>query len=87
MASRHLLRCLVGALAAAALLSATSLANAAIAPPAPKQFANPEVQSVWCALGAHIGPLGACIGGYGWGPRYHYRHCWYDHWGRRVCGW
>jgi hypothetical protein len=32
-------------------------------------------------LGAHVGPVGACIGGY------HHRHCWINRWGHRVCNW
>jgi len=71
--------------AAGAMLLTSATAEAAMAPTSSGQYAPPDIQSAWCALGAHIGPVGACIGGgRGWGPGYR-RHCWHNRWGRWVC--
>ena len=85
MFSRQLIGgCMAALVAAGAIFSASIAADAAMAPISVGQYATPDVHSAWCAVGAHIGPLGACIGGPGWGPGYH-RHCWHTQWGRWVC--
>ena len=66
------------ALAGTVLLGA-SVAQAAMSPAAVDAQPDSEIQTVGCLLGAHVGPVGGCIGGY------HHRHCWIDHWGHRVC--
>ena len=71
------------AIASAALL-ASNLAEAAMQPVPAGQDQRPDVQLAWCAVGAHIGPVGACIGGSGY-RRGYYHHCWINRWGRRVC--
>jgi hypothetical protein len=78
--------------AAGGLFLATASAQAAMTPFAAPQYSISNVQPVFCAIGAHIGPLGACIGGPGYiAPRagYYahpaYRHCWINRWGNRVC--
>jgi hypothetical protein len=74
--------------AAGAMLLAAATAQAAIFPASPGAHLGPNVQLTWCAVGAHIGPLGACIGGPGWGSGYgpgYYHHCWHNRWGQRVC--
>ena len=76
--------CLATLFAAGAMFLASATAQAAMAPSSAGQYATPDIQLAWCAVGAHIGPLGACIGGPGWGPGYH-RHCWHNQWGRWVC--
>jgi len=60
--------------AAGAMLLTSATAEAAMAPTSSGQYASPDIQLAWCALGAHIGPVGGCIGGSGWGPGYR-RHC------------
>jgi hypothetical protein len=69
------------ALAAGAMLASIVVAQAAVAPPI-ALYSTPEIQAVGCAVGAHIGPLGACIGG---DHRDHHRHCRIDDRGERVC--
>ena len=55
--------------AGGAMLLTSATAEAAMAPSSSGQYATPDIQLAWCALGAHIGPVGACIGGgRGWGP-------------------
>jgi hypothetical protein len=77
MLSRKLQNRFLAALTGVTLLAATA-ADAAILPaPAPS---SSDIQLAWCAVGAHIGPVGACIGSY---HRWH--HCWINRWGRRVC--
>jgi hypothetical protein len=76
--------------AAGALVLATASAQAAMAPFAAPQYSNPDVQRVLvCAVGAHIGPVGACVGGVAPRAGYYahpaYRHCWINANGRRVC--
>ena len=55
-------------------------AHAAMAPAPPASVSAPDVQLAWCAIGAHIGPIGGCIGGSGGRSR-----CWVNRWGHRVC--
>lgn len=57
---------------------AASAAQAAMAPAPAASTVASDVQDVGCLLGAHVGPLGACIGGYR-------HHCWIDRWGHRHC--
>jgi hypothetical protein len=80
------LAALVGA--GAIFLAATS-AQAAMLPPPAGAYPTSDIQAAACVVGAHIGPLGACIGGPGYGhpgygQRWH-RHCWINRWGHRVC--
>jgi hypothetical protein len=75
---------LAALVAAGAMLLSASLSQAAMAPAPNASYAGSDVQLAFCALGAHIGPVGACIGhvhGYG------YHHCWINRWGHRVCNW
>lgn len=65
---------------AGATMLAISTAQAAMAPATASDFATPDVQTVGCLLGAHVGPVGACIGGH-----HHHHHCWINRWGHRVC--
>jgi hypothetical protein len=76
----------LAALAGAMVLAATT-AQAAMLPAPAAEYSTPDIQLAWCAVGAHIGPLGACIGGPGYyGHRgYGHRHCWINRWGHRVC--
>jgi hypothetical protein len=67
--------------AAGAMLLSATISQAAMAPAPAATYAASDIQLAWCAIGAHIGPLGACIGGY------HHRHCWINRWGHRVCNW
>ncbi|WP_158813187.1 hypothetical protein [Methylocapsa sp. S129] len=67
------------ALAGATILAA-STAQAAMAPAPVSVYAASDIESAGCLLGAHVGPLGACVGGY-----HHDRHCWVNRWGHRVC--
>jgi len=69
-------------LGAGALFLAASASQASILPAPAAQYSAPDVQLAWCAVGAHIGPVGGCIGG--WGPGYRH-HCWINRYGRRVC--
>lgn len=68
----------VGAGVAGAMLLAATAAQAAMAPAPLAQSPGSEVQLAWCALGFHLGPLGACFAGAP-GPRYYagpgYRAC------------
>jgi hypothetical protein len=68
--------------AAGAMLLSATISQAAMAPAPAAAYAASDVQLAFCAVGAHIGPVGACIGSY---HRYH--HCWYNRWGHRVCNW
>jgi hypothetical protein len=72
---------LASLLVAGAMLLAPASANA-MSPAPIGAYAASDVQNVGCLLGAHIGPLGACVGGYGYGYRH---HCWINRWGNRVC--
>lgn len=81
MTIRKLTGACAAALMAAGLLTAATTAEAAMAPVFPAA-SNAEIQTVGCFLGAHLGPLGACIGG-----GYHRRHCWINRWGHRRCAW
>jgi hypothetical protein len=64
--------------ATTALLIATA-GQASIMPSSLGANTQSGVQTVGCLLGAHVGPLGACIGG----TRVH--HCWINRFGNRVC--
>jgi hypothetical protein len=66
--------------AAGAMLLVATTAQAAVSPAPAGAFATSDVQSVGCLLGAHVGPLGACLGGHT-----HHRHCWIDREGNQVC--
>jgi hypothetical protein len=70
-----------------AMFLAATVSQAAILPaPAELNSTPPDIQLAWCAVGAHIGPVGACIGGPGYGHRGYWRgHCWINRWGHRVC--
>jgi hypothetical protein len=70
------------ALAAGVMLATATIAQAALAPVPASLYSVPEIQTVGCVVGAHLGPLGACIGGY---HHHHHRHCWTDDQGERVC--
>ena len=70
------------ALAAGMMLATVTIAQAALAPAPASSYSAPDIQTVACIVGAHIGPLGACIGGY---HHEHHRHCWTDDQGERVC--
>ena len=72
---------LAALVAAGAMLLSATLSQAAMAPAPAATYAGSDIQLAWCAVGAHIGPVGACIGGY------HRHHCWYNRWGHRVCNW
>ena len=67
------------AMTGAMFFVATS-AQAAMAPAPTSVYAASDIESAGCLLGAHVGPLGACGGGY-----HHDRHCWVNRWGHRVC--
>ena len=93
MFSNKIKRQIMAVVAGAVILAATT-AQAAITPVSIEMASTPDIQLAWCAVGAHIGPLGACIGGPGryYGrpayyshPGYGYRHCWSNHWGHRIC--
>ena len=85
MSSRNLMGGSLAAFAAAsAMWLAATTGQAAILPASPGAYSAPNVQLAWCAIGAHIGPLGACVGGPGYRPGY-YHHCWHNRWGQRVC--
>jgi hypothetical protein len=84
MLSRKLKHRSLAALAGAgAMFLAATASQAAILPSPTEQNSTPDIQLAWCAVGAHIGPVGACIGGPGY--YHHYHHCWINHWGHRVC--
>jgi hypothetical protein len=83
MLSRKLKHRSLAALAGAgAMFLAATASQAAILLSPAEQYSRPNIQLAWCAVGAHIGPVGACIGGPGY---YGYRHCWINRWGHRVC--
>jgi len=63
MSSRQLIGGFTAALLGAGAILASAGATQATMLPA-SRFATPYVQSVDCAIGAHIGPLGACIIGH-----------------------
>jgi hypothetical protein len=79
MLSRTLLGGIFASLLAAGALSfAATAAEAAMAPAPASAVVASDVQDVGCLLGAHVGPVGACVGGYR-------HHCWINRWGHRVC--
>ena len=83
MLSRALLGGLFASLVAAGAISlAPTAVQAAMAPAPASAYVASDVRDVGCLVGAHVGPLGACIGGYGYGYRH---HCWINRWGNRVC--
>ena len=60
MSSRQLIGCSAAALVGAgAMLASVATTQATMRPVS--HYATPYVQHVDCAIGAHIGPLGACI--------------------------
>jgi hypothetical protein len=75
-------RSLAALVAASAMLLSTAISQAAMAPAPGATYAPSDIHLAWCAVGAHIGPVGACIGSY-----HRWRHCWYNRWGRQVCNW
>lgn len=81
MLSRQLLGGMFASLVIAGTMAlASSAAQAAMAPAPAGAYVVADVQNVGCLLGAHVGPVGACVGGTG------YRHhCWINRWGHRVC--
>ncbi|MGA2794635.1 MAG: hypothetical protein ABSE69_14105 [Roseiarcus sp.] len=71
---------LASLVAAGFMFLAPTSVQAAMAPAPAGVYAASDVQNVGCLLGAHVGPVGACVGGYG------YRHhCWINRFGHRVC--
>ena len=63
MSSRQLIGGFAAALVGAgAILASVGAAQATMLPVS--RYASPYVQQVDCAIGAHIGPLGACIIGH-----------------------
>jgi hypothetical protein len=63
MSSRQLIGCFAAALVGAgAMLASVATTQATMLPVS--SYATPYVQYVDCAIGAHIGPLGACIIGH-----------------------
>jgi hypothetical protein len=73
------------ALAAGALLATATFAQAAVLPASAPSYSPSDIQTIDCAVGAHIGPLGACIGGDD-RDHHHYHHkCWTNDRGERVC--
>ncbi len=63
MFSRQLIGCSAAALVGAgAMLASVATTQATMLPVS--HYATPYVQHVDCAIGAHIGPLGACIIGH-----------------------
>jgi hypothetical protein len=58
-----ILRQLIGGLAAAIVGAGMILASAQAAMLPVPHYATPSVHQIDCAVGAHLGPLGACIGG------------------------
>ena len=73
------------ALAASAMLATATIAQAAVAPAPGSLYSTSDIQTVDCAVGAHIGPLGACIGGDDRDHHRDHRHCWTNDRGERVC--
>jgi hypothetical protein len=70
------------ALAAGVMLATATIAQAALAPAPASSYSAPDIHTVGCVVGAQLGPLGACIGGY---HHHHHRHCWTNDRGERVC--
>ena len=63
MSSRQLIGCLAADLVgASAMLASVATTQATMLPVS--RYATHDVQPVDCAIGAHIGPLGACIIGH-----------------------
>jgi len=84
MISRKLMGGSLAALAGAgAMILAATTAQAAMLPAPAGRYSTPDVQLAWCSVGAHIGPLGACMGGpgYGYGHAGYYGHP--DYYGHR----
>ncbi|MGO9741210.1 MAG: hypothetical protein ACLPN5_06795 [Roseiarcus sp.] len=76
---------LAALVAAGAMLLSATVSQAAMAPAPAPSYAGSDIQLAFCVVGAHIGPVGACIGQF---HRYHrYHHCWINRWGHRVCNW
>src|ERR1019366_2363833 len=73
------------ALAAGMMLATVTIAQAAVAPAPGSLYSAPDIQTVECAVGAHIGPLGACIGGEDRDHHRDHRKCWTNDRGVRVC--
>jgi hypothetical protein len=73
---------LAALIAAGAMLLSATISQAAMAPAPGASYAGSDIQLAFCAVGAHIGPVGACIGSY-----HRNYHCWYNRWGHRVCSW
>ncbi|MFZ1965124.1 MAG: hypothetical protein WAU78_16960 [Roseiarcus sp.] len=73
------------ALAAGVMLATVTIAQAALAPAPAFPYSVPDVQTVECVVGAHIGPLGACIGGEHRDHHRDHRNCWTNNRGERVC--
>ncbi|MGD0761884.1 MAG: hypothetical protein ABR929_01600 [Roseiarcus sp.] len=73
------------ALAAGVMLATVTIAQAALAPAPAFPYSSPDVQTVECAVGAHIGPFGACIGGEHRDYHRDHRDCWTNDRGERVC--
>ena len=71
-------RIIASLVVAGGLSLAASAADAAMAPAPASAYVASDIQDAGCLLGAHVGPLGACIGGYR-------HHCWINRYGRRVC--
>ncbi len=73
------------ALAAGALLATLTIAQAAITPAPGALYSPSDIQTVECAVGAHIGPLGACIVGDDRDHHHYHHNCWTNDRGERVC--
>lgn len=84
MFSRNLIGGSFAALATAGVmfLAASTGAQAAMSPPSGSVYVASDAQEAGCLLGAHVGPVGACLGGNGY---HRHRHCWVNRWGREVC--
>lgn len=72
------------ALATGMTLATITIAQAALAPAPAFLYSTLDIQTVECAVGAHLGPLGACIGERRDHLRDH-RDCWTNDRGERVC--
>ncbi|MGD0188458.1 MAG: hypothetical protein ABSC25_24895 [Roseiarcus sp.] len=73
------------ALAAGMMLATVTIAQAGMAPAPGTSYSTSDTQTVGCAVGAHIGPLGACIGGDHRDHHRDHRDCWTNDQGERVC--
>ena len=73
------------ALSAGVMLATVVMAQAAVAPAAGSLYSTSDIQTVECAVGAHIGPLGACIGGEDRDHHRDHRDCWTNDRGERIC--